>query len=179
VEKPQPWRRARARPTPRDAAADRGRPAQRVDGGEVDVILTVPVDEQFYPTLGPQVCDFIEQNLVFGPGDLRGQPAVLDDEKRALVYRMYEVYPKKHAQAGRRRFKRVGLSLRKGTAKTELAAWIAACELHPEAPVRCTGFTKKGEPIGGPVSTPTSRSWPTPKSSRKTWPTARCASSSS
>src|SRR5688572_10161645 len=39
-------------------------------------------------------------------------------------------------------------------AKTELAAWVAACELHPEAPVRCTGFTKTGEPIGGPVTDP-------------------------
>ncbi len=118
------------------------------------MILMVPTDVEVYPTLGPQVCDFMEQNLVFGPGDLRGQPLVLDDEKRALIFRMYEVYQQKHAQAGRRRFKRVGLSLRKGTAKTELAALIAACELHPEAPVRCTGFTKKGEPIGGPVSDP-------------------------
>jgi hypothetical protein len=42
----------------------------------------VPTDDTPFPTLGPQVCDFIEQNLVFGPGDLRGQPAVLDDEKR-------------------------------------------------------------------------------------------------
>jgi hypothetical protein len=120
------------------------------------MILTVPIDKagEFYPTLGEQVCEFIEQNLVFGPGDLRGQPAVLDDEKRALVYKIYEVYPKGHLQAGRRRFKRAALSLRKGTAKTEFAAWIAACELHPEAPVRCKGFTKKGAPIGGPVSDP-------------------------
>lgn len=118
------------------------------------MILTVPVDRVFYPTLGPQVCDFIEQNLVFGPGDLRGQPAVLDDEKRALIYRMYEVFPKGHDHAGRRRFRRVGLSLPKGLAKTELAAWIAACELHQEAPVRCVGWTKKGEPMGGPVSDP-------------------------
>lgn len=120
------------------------------------MILTVPVDApgKYWPTLGGQVCDFIEQNLVFGPGDLRGQPAVIDDEKRALIYRMYEVYPKGHDQAGRRRFKRAGLSLRKGTAKTEFAAWIAACELHPEGPVRCTGWSKGGEPIGGPVSDP-------------------------
>jgi hypothetical protein len=120
------------------------------------MILTVPIDKagEFYPTLGEQVCEFIEQNLVFGPGDLRGQPAVLDDEKRAFVYKLYEVYPKGHLQAGRRRFKRAALSLRKGTAKTEFAAWIAACELHPEAPVRCKGFTKKGAPIGGPVSDP-------------------------
>src|SRR4030042_4214355 len=103
-------------------------------------VLCVPALEKIpWPTLGPQVCDFIEDNLIFGPGDLRGQPAVLDDEKRALIYRMYEVFPKGHAQAGRRRFKRVAISLRKGTAKTELAAWIAARELHPEAPGRCDG----------------------------------------
>lgn len=120
------------------------------------MILMVPDDGDgvFYPTLGPQVCDFIEAHLVFGPGDLRGEPARIDDETRALIYRMYEVFPKKHAQAGRRRFKRCALSVRKGSAKTEKAAWIAACELHPDAPVRCVGWTKKGEPIGGPVTDP-------------------------
>jgi phage terminase large subunit-like protein len=118
------------------------------------MILTVPRDPALYPTLGPQVCDFIEQNMVFGPGDLRGQPVKLDDEKVALIYRMYEVFPKGHPFAGRRRFKRVGISLPKGLGKTELAAWIAACELHPDGPVRCTGFTKAGEPIGGPVTDP-------------------------
>lgn len=118
------------------------------------MILTVPKDKVLYPTLGPQVCDFIEENLVFGPGDLRGQQAVLDDEKRALIYRLYEVYPKSHAQAGRRRFRRAGISLPKGLAKTEMSAWIAACELHPDAPVRCTGWTPKGEPIGAGVRDP-------------------------
>lgn len=118
------------------------------------MILTVPRDSVLYPTLGPQVCDFIEQNLVYGPGDLRGRKVVLDREKLALIYRLYEVFPPGHALAGRRRFKRAGLSLRKGLGKTELAAWIAACELHPDAPVRCTGFTDGGEPIGGPVTDP-------------------------
>ena len=118
------------------------------------MILMVPRDAVPYPTLGPQVCDFIEQNMVRGPGDLRGQPVILDDEWRALIFRMYEVFPKGHALAGRRRFKRVGLSLPKGLAKTESAAMIAACELHPDAPVRWKGFTKKGEPIGGPVTDP-------------------------
>jgi hypothetical protein len=120
-------------------------------------VLMVPAlekDAQRWPTLGPQVCDFIEDFLVFGPGDLRGQPAVLDDEKRALIYRMYEVYPRGHEQAGRRRFKRVAISLRKGTAKTELAAWLAAVELHPDGPVRCIGWEKDGTPIGGGVTDP-------------------------
>jgi phage terminase large subunit-like protein len=119
------------------------------------VILTVPaLEKKPWPTLGPQVCDFIEDNLVFGPGDLRGQPARLDDEKRGLIYRMYEVYPQSHPRAGRRRFKRVGISLRKGVAKTELAAWIAAAELHPNGPVRCTGWNDDGQPIGGGVTDP-------------------------
>lgn len=118
------------------------------------MILTVPQDRAYFPTLGPGVCAFIQDNLVFGPGDLRGQPAVLDDEKEALIYRLYEVFPKGHPQAGRRRFKRGGLSLAKGLAKTEVAAWLAACELHPEAPVRYVGWTKGGEPIGGPVTDP-------------------------
>lgn len=118
------------------------------------MILTVPQDLVLYPTLGPQVCDFIESNLVFGPGDLRGKPVVLDEERLALLYRMYEVFPRAHARAGRRRFKRCGLSLPKGLGKTELAAFVAACELHPDAPVRCVGWTPNGEPIGGPVTDP-------------------------
>lgn len=116
--------------------------------------LIVPDDgDVLWPSLGGQVCAWIETNLVFGPGDRRGEPARLDDDKRALIWRMYEVFPEDHELAGRRRFKRVGISLPKGTAKTELAAWIAAAELHPGAPVRCVGW-RDGMPVGGPVTDP-------------------------
>ena len=111
--------------------------------------LEVPNDKKFWPTLGDQVADWIEENLVFGPGDLRGQRVVLDEEKRGLIYRIYEVYPKKHTLAGRRRFKRAAISLPKGVGKTEFAAWLAAAELHPDAPVRCTGFDRWGRPRHG------------------------------
>jgi phage terminase large subunit-like protein len=121
-------------------------------------ILMVPAQEdEPWPTLGQQVCRFIEQRLVFGPGDLRGEPARLTREKRMLIYRMYEVYPRGHPLEGRRRFRRVGISLRKGLAKTELAAWIAAVELHPEGPVRCDGFQKvdsRWQPSSRPVTDP-------------------------
>ena len=90
--------------------------------------LIIPQDKTPYPSLGGQVCDFIEDYLVFGPGDLRGQSMILDEEKRALIWRIYEVFPQNHEQAGRRRFKRCCISLRKGTAKTELAALLAAVE---------------------------------------------------
>ena len=123
-------------------------------------VLMVPRDETGWPSLGGQVCAWIEENLVFGPGDLRGQPVKLDAEKRALVYRMYEVYPQrqangeKHLMAGRRRFRRVALSMRKGSAKTEFAAMIAAAELHPDGPVRCDGFDANGQPVGVGVTDP-------------------------
>src|SRR5690606_8809883 len=107
-----------------------------------------------WPTLGPQVVSFLEERAVFGPGDLRGQPATVDAEKRGAIYRAYEVFPPGHPRAGRRRFSRVGLSWPKGTAKTEFMAWIAYAELHPEAPVRCDGFDANGQPVGRPVSDP-------------------------
>lgn len=116
--------------------------------------LAVPQDETPYPSLGGQVVDFIESFLVFGPGDLRGLPMQLDQEKRAFIWRIYEVYPQGHPEAGRRRFKRVALSLRKGTAKTEMAALIAAAELHPYGPVRCDGFDANGRPVGVGVVDP-------------------------
>ena len=117
-------------------------------------LVVPPLEDEPWPTLGPQVCDFIETYLIHGPGDLRGKPAQLDAEKRGLVYRAYEVYPQGHPQAGRRRFRRVAISLRKGLAKTELAAWIAAVELHAEGPVRCDGFDGNGQPVGRGVIDP-------------------------
>jgi hypothetical protein len=120
----------------------------------VSVLIVPPLDDEPWPSLGGAVCDFIEERAVFGPGSLKGDPAVLDAEKRAAIYRLYEVYPQGHELAGRRRFRRGGLSWRKGTAKTEWAAWIAYAELHPEGPVRCDGFDADGNPVGRPVRDP-------------------------
>lgn len=107
--------------------------------------LVAPSDDgSGFPTLGPQVVDWMQEHLVFGPGDLRGQPLRLDAEQQAFIWRMYEHFPRSHPQAGKRRFRRCALSLAKGLRKTELAACIAAAELHPEAPVRFTGWRGKG-----------------------------------
>lgn len=120
----------------------------------MSVFIVPPLDDEPWPTLGPQVCDLIEERAVFGPGSLKGQPAVLDAEKRAALYRTYELYPRGHQLAGRRRFRRVRLSWRKGTAKTELAAWVAFAELHPDGPVRFDGWDAGGNPVGRPVRDP-------------------------
>lgn len=119
------------------------------------LLAVPPFDDKPLPSLGDQVCDFIEEKCVFGPGSLKGQPAKLNEDQRLIIYRAYEVFPKNHHRAGRRRFDRVGISVRKGSAKTEFMAWIAFCELHPESPVRFAGFNldgslKQGRPVVDP-----------------------------
>jgi hypothetical protein len=110
--------------------------------------LIAPTDDgTAFPTLGPQVVDWMHQNLVFGPGDKLGEPLVLDAEQQWFIWRFYELYPRGHAQEGRRRFQRCALSLAKGLRKTELAACIAAAELHPDAPVRFGGWKGRGNKL--------------------------------
>jgi hypothetical protein len=133
----------------------------------MSIIMVPPYDDEPWPTLGPFICEFIEDQLCHGPGDLLGRAVRLNDEQRAWIYRMYEVEPPKltarrngvivrsaNPRAGRRRFQRCALSLRKGSSKTEFAAWLAAVELHPDGPVRCDGFEKDGTPIPCPVTDP-------------------------
>lgn len=121
----------------------------------ISVLLVVPgPDPEPWPTLGPQVCDFIEERGVYGPGSLQGQPYVIDPEFRAFIYRSHEVYPQGHPWAGRRRFKRVGLSVRKGLAKTEKESLIVFTHIHPEGPGRCDGFDAYGNPVAAPVRAP-------------------------
>jgi hypothetical protein len=121
------------------------------------LLMTPPLEVKPWPTLGPELCDWIETHLPYGPGPLKGEPYVIEPEFRAELYRLYEIFPRGHARAGRRRFKRGGLSKRKGTAKTEKAAIIAAAEAHPSAPVRCDGWRRQGSmwlPVGRGVADP-------------------------
>jgi phage terminase large subunit-like protein len=96
----------------------------------------------------------MHEHLVFGPGDLLGQPLQLDAEQQAFIWRFYELFPKGHPREGRRRFQRCTLSLAKGLRKTELAACISAAEVHPEAPVRFNGWRGKGLANGHGVTDP-------------------------
>lgn len=100
-------------------------------------LLSVPpMDDEPWPSLGGQVCDLIEERAVFGPGSLKGEPAKLDDEKRSIIWRAYEVFPKGHPRAGRRRFQRVAVSLCKGSSK--------ALALDTPIPT-ASGWTTMGE----------------------------------
>jgi phage terminase large subunit-like protein len=98
-------------------------------------------------TLGPLVIDFIEENLVHGPGDVQGQPIELDDEQARFLFRAYEIDDK-----GRRRVRRAVFSRPKGRAKSELAAMIVCAEAL--GPVRFAGWDHDGRPLGRTVQAP-------------------------
>ena len=53
--------------------------------------LIVPdLDEEPWPTLGPQLADLLEDSCIFGPGSLQGQPAKLIQTVRGVGFRLAE-----------------------------------------------------------------------------------------
>ena len=119
------------------------------------LLVVPPGDREPLPSLGDQVATFLEERAVHGPGSLKGQPVILDSDFRYCLYRLYEHWPRGHNRAGRRRFQRGSMSLRKGSAKTEDLAFIAYAELHPESPVRFNGWNpdgslRQGRPVANP-----------------------------
>lgn len=101
-----------------------------------------------FPSLGHDVVTWVEQHLVHGPGDVMGEPIVLDDEFYEFVVRAYRLDP----ETGRRVYRRAFLSRAKGRAKSELAAMLVCAEAL--APVRFDGWNAEGEPVGRPVKSP-------------------------
>lgn len=98
-------------------------------------------------TLGPLVIDWIEQNLVHGPGDVQGDKIVHDDEETLFIMRCYEIDAK-----GRRVVRRAMLSRPKGRRKSEIAAELVCAEAL--GPVRFAGWDDRGRPLGMPVKAP-------------------------
>jgi phage terminase large subunit-like protein len=89
-------------------------------------------------SLGLQLVDWYEWYLCHGPGDIRGEPIVLDDEFAAFVVKAYEL-----DASGRRKVNRAFISRSKGRAKSELAAMIVCGELL--GPVRFSHWAARGE----------------------------------
>lgn len=98
-------------------------------------------------TLGPLVVNFIESELVHGPGDIQGDRIELDDEMVRFLLAAYEVDAR-----GRRVIRRAVFSRPKGRAKSEFAAMIACAEAL--GPVRFAGWGEDGRPLGMPVKAP-------------------------
>jgi phage terminase large subunit-like protein len=101
-----------------------------------------------FPSLGPQIVQWCESYLVHGPGDVMGEPIVLDDEFYEFIVRAYRLDP----ETGRRVYRRAFLSRAKGRAKSELAGILVCAEAL--GPVRFAGWDARGNPVGRQVKSP-------------------------
>lgn len=108
--------------------------------------------EDTWPTLGWEIIDFIEAYCPHGPGDVQGDPFVLDDEEVQLLLDLYRLYPREHPRAGRRLVARGLYSRAKGRRKSELAGAIVVAEAR--GPVRFDGWDSDGRPVGRPIRAP-------------------------
>lgn len=111
--------------------------------------LTPPAD---WPTLGWEVIDWIETYLCHGPGDVEGEPILLDGEVVAFIEDAYRLFPRDHPKAGRRVVFDATYSRPKGRAKSEVAGAIVCAEA--KGPVRFGGWDAHGGPVGMPVPSP-------------------------
>jgi phage terminase large subunit-like protein len=108
-----------------------------------------------WPTLGWEVIDFVEAYCVHGPGDIQGEPFLLDIEEVQLVLDLYRLYPRGHQRGGRRVVARGVYSRSKGRRKSELAGALVVAEAR--GPVRFDGWRRDGKayvPVGRPVQSP-------------------------
>lgn len=128
-----------ARPEPREVAL------RTPDLTLIDVLPRVRED---FPSLGPQLVQWVEANLCHGPGDLRDEPAKVSDETLAWWTLAYQVFPHDHRHAGEWVWRERAVCLRKGSAKSEGIAWQIVSHMHPDAPARLTGWNGD-EPLGG------------------------------
>jgi len=105
-------------------------------------------DPKRFVSLGFEAIDWIEAYLCHGPGDVQGEPLVIDDEMAAFIVRAYELDP----ETGRRKVNRAFLSRPKGRAKSEIAGALVCFEAL--GPCRFDGWNADGEPVGRPLTYP-------------------------
>lgn len=96
-------------------------------------------------TLGPQIERWLGRHARLAGGDFHGAKPTIWPFQRAILWRVYEVYPAGHDLAGRRVNDRVLLGMAKGSGKGPLASWVGDVELG--GPCLCVGFDAGGRPV--------------------------------
>lgn len=121
-----------------------------------------PQIEGEVPTLGFEVVRWIEEYCVIPDGDYQGEPFLLSPEQRDFILDLYSVHPDalERVDADRRgRPNRAFIYQRGGMfaapqkwGKGPFAAAIGCAEAA--GPVRFSGWSASGEPVGRPWATP-------------------------
>lgn len=101
-----------------------------------------------FPTLGYVAGLWIEAYACHGPGDVQGEPVVLDAEMWAFLANAYRLDP----ATGRRVMDEAVLSRPKGRAKSEIAGFVGCFEAF--GPARFDRWDENGQPVGRKVVSP-------------------------
>lgn len=107
-----------------------------------------PIFDGHVCSLGYDVADWIMHHTCHGPGDVQGEPVVLDDEWLAFLVAAYRLDP----LTGRRIVDEAVLSRPRGRAKSELAGFLVVAEAL--GPVRFDHWDADGQPVGRQVVSP-------------------------
>lgn len=107
-----------------------------------------PLFEGQVCSLGYAAIEFIESNMVHGPGDVQGTPVEVDDEMFDFIVECYRLNP----ETGHREYDEAVLSRAKGRAKSEIAGFIVVWEAYGEA--RFSHWDDDGQPVGKRVVSP-------------------------
>ena len=101
-----------------------------------------------FPTLGYVAGLWIEAYCCHGPGDVQGEPVVLDSEIWEFLAHTYRIHP----ESGQRVIDEAVLSRPKGRAKSEIAGFIGCFEAF--GPARFSHWGEDGAPVGRKVVSP-------------------------
>jgi hypothetical protein len=118
---------------------------------EAEAIASAKWPEAGFPSLGFKVAKYIEDHMVFGPGDSVGEPLRLKRSWLIFLVWLYRLDP----HTGRRVFREAQKSAAKGDGKSTLGAAIHAAEVG--GPVRFSHWAANGKPEGRPVKSPVIR----------------------
>lgn len=107
-----------------------------------------------YPTLGFEVIDWIEENIIIPDGARRGEPFILTEEQCQHILFSYRLKPFARPNMGSRAFEYYGSLLVRPqkSGKDPLAAAQACAQAL--GPVRFDGWDAAGDPVGAPMPTP-------------------------
>lgn len=113
-----------------------------------------PSEEGEFPTLGYDVGEWIEANLVVPDGYRAGQPLKLTDEMWTFLVHYYRLYPHAAPWPAPDALRYTGGQLRRSQkwGKDPFAAAMIAAEA--QGPTRFDGWTAAGEPVGAPYPSP-------------------------
>jgi len=107
-----------------------------------------------YPSLGYEVGDWIEDNLIVPDGTRQGRPYLLTDEMWRHILQTYRLIPDATPEMGSLAFQYYGAALIRPQkwGKDPLGAARVCAEAL--GPVRFAGWDAAGEPVGMPMPTP-------------------------